>query len=116
MSSFAGEVKCLPLFSAKEKKYLSYRRCADCRFFAACVTCPASIGFAEGNSDPDRVPDYYCAFNYVALASRDGFPVQPTDLEVIRGDRFRELRLKWKAVGEEARRERERSRTEKPPE
>jgi len=51
-----------------------------------------------------RVPDYYCAFNYTALGSRDGFPVQPTDLEVVRGDRYRELRLKWKAIGEEARR------------
>jgi hypothetical protein len=62
------------------------------------------VGFIEGNANPHRVPDYYCAFNYTALASRDGFPVQPTDLEVIRGDRFRDLRLKWKRIGEEARR------------
>ncbi|MCK4512606.1 radical SAM protein [bacterium] len=102
--SFHDAVRRLPIFSEKEKKYSSYRRCADCRFFAACVTCPASIGFAEGNTDPHRVPDYYCAFNYTAFASRDGFPVQPTDIEVIRGDRYRELRLKWKAIGEEARR------------
>ena len=107
---FPDAVARLPIFSEKERKYSSYRRCADCRFFAACVTCPASIGFAEGNTDPHRVPDYYCAFNYTALASRDGFPVQPTDLEVIRGDRHRELRLKWKAIGEEARR-RARERT-----
>ena len=117
MQAFAGDVKCLPLFSEKEKKDSSYRRCADCRFFAACVTCPVSIGFAEDNTDPHRVPDYYCAFNYTSLASRDGFPVQPTDLEVIRGDRFRELRLKWKAIGEEARRESgEGLGTGKPPE
>jgi sulfatase maturation enzyme AslB (radical SAM superfamily) len=103
MAAFAGDVSCLPIFSEKEKKYSSYRRCADCRFFAACVTCPVSIGFAEGNTDPHRVPDYYCAFNYTSLKSRDGFPVQPTDLEVIRGDRFRDLRLKWKKIGEEAR-------------
>ncbi len=102
--AFPDAVVRLPIFSEKEKKYSSYRRCADCRFFAACVTCPASIGFAEGNTDPHRVPDYYCAFNYTSLASRDGFPVQPTDLEIIRGDRHRELRLKWKAIGEEARR------------
>jgi len=103
--SFTDAVARLPIFSEKEKKYSSHRRCANCRFFAACVTCPASIGFAEGNTDPHRVPDYYCAFNYTALASRDGFPVQPTDLEIVRGDRHRELRLKWKAIGEEARRE-----------
>lgn len=103
-ASFPDAIVRLPIFSEKEKKYSSYRRCADCRFFAACVTCPASIGFAEGNTDPHRVPDYYCAFNYTSLASRDGFPVQPTDLEVIRGDRYSELRLKWKAIGEEARR------------
>jgi len=106
-ASFRDAVARLPIFSEKERKYSSYRRCADCRFFAACVTCPASIGFAEGNTDPHRVPDYYCAFNYTSLASRDGFPVQPTDLEVIRGDRFQDLRLKWKAIGEEARRSEE---------
>lgn len=103
-ASFPDAVRRLPIFSEKEKKYSSYRACADCRFFSACVTCPASIGFAEGNADPHRVPDYYCAFNYTSLASRDGFPVQPTDLEVVRGDRHRELRLKWKTIGEEARR------------
>jgi sulfatase maturation enzyme AslB (radical SAM superfamily) len=105
LAAFGGEVARLPLFSEKEKKHSSCRRCADCRFFAACVTCPVSAGFAEGNRDPHFVPDYYCAFNYTALASRDGFPVQPTDLEIIRGDRFKELRLKWKRMGEEARRE-----------
>jgi sulfatase maturation enzyme AslB (radical SAM superfamily) len=105
LAAFPADVGRLPVFSEKEKKYSSYRRCADCRFFAVCVTCPASIGFAEGNTDPHRVPDYYCAFNYISLASRDGFPVQPTDLEVIRGDRYRELRLRWKTIGEEARRE-----------
>ena len=116
-ASFPDAVARLPIFSEKEKKYSSYRKCADCRFFAACVTCPASIGFAEGNTDPHRVPDYYCAFNYTALASRDGFPVQPTDLEVVRGDRHRELRLKWKAIGEEARGEAtERSGSGRPPE
>ena len=105
LAAFSRSVTDLPLFSEKEKKYSSYRRCSDCRFFAVCVTCPASIGFAEGNTDPHRVPDYYCAFNYTSLASRDGFPVQPTDREVLRGDRFGELRQKWKAIGEEARRE-----------
>ncbi len=101
--SFREEVGRLDMFSEKEKKYSSYRRCADCRFFAACVTCPASIGYMPDNTDPHRVPDYYCAFNYASLASRDGFPVQPTDREVIRGDRFRELRMKWKTLGEKAR-------------
>ncbi len=103
MTAFTGEVGRLPMFSEKEKKYSSCRRCADCRFFAACVTCPVSIGLAEDPADPHRVPDYYCAFIHASLSTRDEFPVQPTDLEVIRGDRFRELRLKWKAIGEEAR-------------
>jgi sulfatase maturation enzyme AslB (radical SAM superfamily) len=103
LAGFPDAVRALPPFVEKEKKHSSYRRCVDCRFFAACVTCPASIGFIEGNVDPHRVPDYYCAFNYTSLASRDGFPVRPTDLEVIRGDRFRDLRRKWKRIGEQAR-------------
>jgi sulfatase maturation enzyme AslB (radical SAM superfamily) len=105
MAAFGGVVGALPIMSEKEKKYSSYRSCVDCRFFAACVTCPVSIGFAEGNTDPHRVPDYYCAFIYTSLASRDGFPVQPTDLEVIRGDRYSELREKWRHMAGEERRE-----------
>ncbi|MCK4510545.1 radical SAM protein, partial [bacterium] len=104
MAAFSRDIAGLPLFTEREKKYSSTRRCADCRYFDACVICPASIGFIEGNADPHRVPDYYCAFNYASLATRDRFPVQPTDREVFRGDRYRELRLKWKAIGEEARR------------
>lgn len=105
MAVFGERVGVLPMMSKKEKKHSSYRRCADCRFFGVCVTCPVSIGFAEGNADPHRVPDYYCAFLYTALASRDGFPVQPTDREVLRGDKYRGLREKWRRMGEEARRE-----------
>ena len=103
MAAFTDKVVRLPIMSEKEKKYSSHRKCIDCRFFSVCVTCPASIGFIEGNSDPHRIPDYYCAFNYTALASRDGFPVQPTDIEVIRGDKHCDLREKWKKMGEAAR-------------
>jgi sulfatase maturation enzyme AslB (radical SAM superfamily) len=105
MSAFGEEAGRLPLVSAKEEKYSSYRRCADCRFLGVCVTCPVSIGFAAA-ADCHRIPDYYCAFNYTALASRDGFPVRPTDLEIVRGDRYRELREKWKVPGREERAER----------
>ena len=103
LAKFRRDASLLDVVSRKEEKYSSYRKCGECRFFGACVICPVSIGRAEGNSDPNRVPDYYCAFNYAALSTTDGFPVQPTVLEVIRGDRFRELRAKWREMGKQAR-------------
>ena len=65
--------------------------------------CPASIGYVERNEDPRRVPDYYCDFNYAALSSRDGFPVRPSDVELVRGDRHTEQRERWRRLAEAAR-------------
>lgn len=101
---FPEAVSRLAMFAEKEKKYSSYRACADCAYFASCVTCPASIGHIPGNRDPHRVPDYYCAFIYASMKSRERFPTQPSLLERIRGDEYEEERLKWRALAEAARR------------
>jgi sulfatase maturation enzyme AslB (radical SAM superfamily) len=61
------------LFHHKEKKHSSYGRCGDCRYLASCSICPMSIGNLPGNRDPDRIPDFSCAYNLVALKHRDLF-------------------------------------------
>lgn len=73
------------IFHGKENKRSSYGRCAECRFLATCAICPASIGHIPGNSDPDLIPDFPCAYNLVALAYRERFPVLPDPLEVLTG-------------------------------
>jgi radical SAM protein with 4Fe4S-binding SPASM domain len=63
------------LFHDKQDKYSSHGRCADCRYLRSCGLCPASIAQIPGNDDPDRIPDYPCAFNRVWLKYRSRFPV-----------------------------------------
>jgi sulfatase maturation enzyme AslB (radical SAM superfamily) len=62
------------IFHHKERKYSSYGKCGTCAYLDACSICPVSIGLDPRNTDPDRVPDFFCAFNQVALKYRDRFP------------------------------------------
>jgi sulfatase maturation enzyme AslB (radical SAM superfamily) len=61
------------IFHRKEDKFSGYGRCGDCQYLAACSICPMSIGNLPGNEDPQRVPDFSCAYNLVALKHRDLF-------------------------------------------
>jgi sulfatase maturation enzyme AslB (radical SAM superfamily) len=62
------------LFHDHGAKFSSYGRCRECRYLATCGFCPVSIGHQPGNEDPDRVPDWLCAFNLVSNAYREKFP------------------------------------------
>ncbi len=61
------------LFQHRERKFSTYRRCRDCPHVASCHVCPLAIGCREGDPDPDRVPDFICAFRFAALSARAGF-------------------------------------------
>jgi sulfatase maturation enzyme AslB (radical SAM superfamily) len=66
-------VRCPEIFLAKEDKRSSYRRCRECKYFAFCVVCPASIGYAKGRQDPRRIPDFDCAFSFAAARQWERF-------------------------------------------
>jgi sulfatase maturation enzyme AslB (radical SAM superfamily) len=68
-----SRARALRVFTHKRVKHSSYGRCADCQFVVDCHVCPASICNIPGNEDPDRVPDFVCAFNQVTLAARERF-------------------------------------------
>jgi sulfatase maturation enzyme AslB (radical SAM superfamily) len=70
---FAKATERAGIFHRKEEKHSGYGRCGDCRYLAACSICPMSIGNLPGNQDPQRVPDFSCAYNLVALKHRDLF-------------------------------------------
>ena len=88
----------LPLFEARTHRYSSWGRCAECPYLERCFICPVSTGLIPGNTDPNRVADFQCAFNRVSLAWRDRFPPLRSLAEVRQSlDRF------WAAVlGESA--------------
>lgn len=73
------------MFTHPERRYSSYRRCADCEFLGRCHICPLASASVPGWHDPYRVSDFLCAFNQVALAARDRFPAQPTADDYFRG-------------------------------
>jgi radical SAM protein with 4Fe4S-binding SPASM domain len=92
------------VFHSKETKYSSYGRCADCRFFATCLVCPMSVAHDPDHADPNRLPDFLCAFNQVTLKYRERFPRQPTAREILTGKARvpRLVREFLQAVGGEA--------------
>jgi len=73
------------LFHNKRRKYSTYGRCGECPYVGECSICPTSIGHIPGNIDPDRVPDFSCAYNRVSLKYRALFPRQPRPQELLRG-------------------------------
>ncbi|HJQ99943.1 MAG TPA: radical SAM protein [Candidatus Polarisedimenticolaceae bacterium] len=87
------------IFDDKQRKYSSYGRCGACRYLATCSVCPTGIGHIPGNTDPDRVPDFACAYNLVALEYRRRFPRPGTArFDLKQGRRDAEIRKLVAAV------------------
>jgi sulfatase maturation enzyme AslB (radical SAM superfamily) len=75
---YPSVAKASGIFHRKQDKHSSYRACGDCEFIQDCSVCPVSIGNIPGNEDPDRVPDFLCAWNLVVNEYRKRFPAQTT--------------------------------------
>lgn len=72
-------------FQHPERRYSSYRKCADCEFLGRCRICPLASASVPGWDDRYRVSDFLCAFNQVAFTHRDRFPCQPTAHDFLSG-------------------------------
>jgi uncharacterized protein len=68
-----------------DRRYSSYRRCSDCRFFGQCAPCPLGPSIDSDWDDALRVPDFVCAFSQTMLEHRAHFPPQPGLLDLLRG-------------------------------
>jgi uncharacterized protein len=77
MAAYPAAARSASLFHDKQDKYSSYGRCGECRYLGTCGVCPVSIGHQPGNADPNRIPDFQCAYNLVSLKHRQRFPFQP---------------------------------------
>jgi uncharacterized protein len=85
MAAYPAAAAAAGIFHGRQNKYSSYGRCRDCRFMAECAVCPVSIGHQPDNTDPDRIPDFLCAYNLVSLKYRDRFPRQPDLVDILKG-------------------------------
>ncbi len=64
------------IFTAQRNKQSSEGRCATCRHAGTCFVCPIACAKNPDSSDANRIPDFQCAFNRVALDYRRRFPRQ----------------------------------------
>lgn len=96
MAAYPAAAKAAGIFHDKQDKYSSYGRCGECRHLGTCGVCPVSIGHQPGNTDPNRIPDFQCAYNLVSLKYRERFPIQPGPMERLReGPMSDELRARF---------------------
>lgn len=65
LSALPTAARATGLFFGKSGKHSAYGRCGECPALVGCDICPTSIGRIPGNVDPDRMPDFPCAFNRV---------------------------------------------------
>lgn len=72
-AEYADRLEDTGLFHRKEDKSSSYGECRSCEFLTSCSVCPMSIAQLPGNSDPNRVPDFLCAFNLALNRARTVF-------------------------------------------
>jgi sulfatase maturation enzyme AslB (radical SAM superfamily) len=77
LSRSAHGLEALGVFDNRSRKHSSYGRCATCRYAAECDVCPLAIVWQPRNTDPDRIPDFDCAFNRVVARHRHRFPIVP---------------------------------------
>lgn len=61
------------LLTKHEERYSTYGPCRNCEFEDECFVCPAAVSHAPDDMDPDRIPDFHCAFNRAAALARRKF-------------------------------------------
>ena len=64
------------IFGPQSGKRSSSGRCAACRHASVCFICPIACAKNPDSADANRIPDFQCTFNQVALKYRRRFPVQ----------------------------------------
>ena len=64
------------IFGPQSRKRSSSGGCAACRHAAVCFVCPIACAKNPDSADTNRIPDFQCAFNRIALEYRRRVPVQ----------------------------------------
>jgi sulfatase maturation enzyme AslB (radical SAM superfamily) len=73
------------LFDHGERKHSSLGSCRSCPARADCRPCPVGIALQPANEDPDRVPDFFCAFMQRSSRVRRRFPAMPEPVDFVTG-------------------------------
>jgi sulfatase maturation enzyme AslB (radical SAM superfamily) len=73
MDAFVAKAHESEILANKRGKRSDAARCAICPAISECDLCPVSIGLVPGNDDPNRVPDFGCAFHLAAFRAKQQF-------------------------------------------
>ena len=63
----------LRLMTRRREKFSSFGPCRDCTYLSECFLCPAAVSHQPGNTDPDRIPDFFCAYTKATCRARRAF-------------------------------------------
>jgi sulfatase maturation enzyme AslB (radical SAM superfamily) len=64
------------IFGPPSPRRSCFGACAACRHAAVCFVCPIACAKNPESAEANRIPDFQCAFNRIALEYRRRFPVQ----------------------------------------
>ncbi len=64
------------IFGPQSRKRSSVGACAACRHAAVCFVCPIACAKNPDSAGTNRIPEFQCAFNRIALRYRRRFPIQ----------------------------------------
>ena len=73
VGAYQKALRATGLFGRRDGLHSWRGACRRCRYVGWCVVCPYTIAHAPGATDPTRVPDFTCAFNYVVLKYAERF-------------------------------------------
>lgn len=73
LERFLERARRTPILNAKERKRSGASHCMTCDAIGDCDLCPVTIGLIPGNDDPDRVPDFACAFQRATFRAKRRF-------------------------------------------
>jgi uncharacterized protein len=83
--AFIARASCAPLLTGRERRHSGRARCDACSWLGNCGVCPVASAWTNRIDDPDRVPDFLCAFAREAMSARQRFaaavgaPVAPAE-------------------------------------
>lgn len=71
--AFVARASCAPLLTGRARRHSGRARCDACSWLGRCGVCPVASGLTGRSDDPDRVPDFLCAFAREVMSARQRF-------------------------------------------
>jgi sulfatase maturation enzyme AslB (radical SAM superfamily) len=85
LAELPSHSRAVGIFHVDPRRHSLHGQCVRCRHHRECQACPLAVLSEPGHEDPQRIPDYLCAYNWTLLGLRERFPAQPDDAALLAG-------------------------------